>query len=116
MAAASVVRFSLKRGKFEGGTMIRKIAPAPLIAIVFFIVLIICSFPVSAFDVVTIVGEVNDANQIISEGDIYEVGDTLKGDDLAKNYIGQKVKVTGKMRIEGDMRILEITALEVVEK
>jgi hypothetical protein len=44
------------------------------------------------------------------------VDDTPKGDDLVKSYIGQKVKVTGKMRIEGDMRILEITALEGVEK
>jgi hypothetical protein len=116
MAAASVVRFSLKRSKYEGGTMNRKTAPAPLLALVFFIVLFVGSFPVSAFDVVTIVGEVNDANQIISEGDIYEVDDTPPGDDLVKNYIGQKVKVTGKMRIEGDMRILDITALEVVEK
>ena len=96
--------------------MNRKTAPAPLLALVVFIVLIIGSFPVSAFDVVTIVGEVNDANQIISEGDIYEVDDTAQGDDIAKRYIGKKVKVTGKLRIEGDMRILDITELEVLEK
>ena len=48
------------------------------------------AFSISAFDVITIVGEVNDANQIISEGNIYEVYDTLKGDDLVKNHIGQK--------------------------
>jgi hypothetical protein len=74
------------------------------------------AFSISAFDVITIVGDVNDANQIISEGDIYEVDDTSRGDDLVKNKISQKVKVSGKMRIEGHMRIIEITALEVVEK
>lgn len=55
------------------------------IALVFFVVLIVGSFPVSTFDVVTIVGEVNDANQIISDGEIYEVDDTQKGDDLVKS-------------------------------
>ena len=92
-----------------------KTAPVPLRAFIFFVVLIVGSFSVLAFDVVTIIGEVNDANQIISEGDIYEVDETLKGDDLVKNYIGQKVKVTGKMRIEGDMRILDVTKIEVVK-
>ena len=96
--------------------MNRKTAPAPLIALVPFIVLIIGSFPVSAFDVVTIVGEVNDANRIISDGEIYEVDDTPQGNDLVKSYVGQRVKVIGKLRIESDMRILDITELKVVEK
>ena len=93
-----------------------KIETAPLIALVFSIVLIIGSLPVPAFDVVTIVGKVNGTNQIISDGEIYEVDDTPQGDDLVKNYIGQKVKVTGKMRIEGDMRILDVTAFEIIEE
>ena len=96
--------------------MNQKTAPAPLIALVFFFMLIIGASPVSAFDVVTIVGEVNDANQIISDGEIYEVDDTPQGDDLVKNHISKKVKVTAKMRIEGDMRLLDVTAFEVVEE
>jgi hypothetical protein len=79
-------------------------------------VLIIGSFPSLAFDVITIVGKVNDSNQIVVDGDIYEVDDTPQGDDLVKNYINQKVKVTGKLRIEGDMRIMGVTAFEVVEE
>ena len=75
--------------------MNRKTAPTLFIGFVFFIVLIISSFPVSAFDVVTVVGEVNDANQIMSDGEIYEVDDTPQGDDLVKNYIGKRVKVPG---------------------
>ncbi len=96
--------------------MNRKTAPVPLVAFIFFVVLIVCSFSVSAFDMVTIVGEFNHANQILSDGDIYEVDDTSQDDDLAKNYIGQKVKVTGKMRLEGDMRILDVTKIELVKE
>jgi hypothetical protein len=65
---------------------------------------------------ITMVGEVNDANQIISDGKIYEVDDTPQGDDLVKNHISKKVKVTAKIRIERDMRILDVTAYEVVEE
>jgi hypothetical protein len=96
--------------------MNRKIESALLIAFVLFMVLIIGSFSLPAIDAVTIVGKVNDSNQIIAEGEIYEVDDTPEGDDLVKNYIGQKVKVTGKLRIEGDMRILDVTKFEVVKE
>ena len=96
--------------------MNRKTGIALLIAFVFFTVLNIGSFPVLAFDVITIVGKVSDANQIVSDGEIYEVDDTPHGDDLVKNYIGRKVKVTGKLRIEGDMRIIDVTGFEVVKK
>ena len=96
--------------------MNRKIKTSSLMAFVFFVVLIIGAFPGMAFDTITIVGEVNDSNQILVDGDIYEVDDTPQGDDLVKNYIGRKVKVTGKLRIEGDMRIFEVTAFEVVKE
>ena len=93
-----------------------KTKTALLIASVFFMVLNIGSFPVLAFDMITIVGEVNVANQIVSDGEIYEVDDTPQGDDLVKNYIGQKVKVTGKLRIEGDMRIIDVTKFEIIKE
>ena len=93
--------------------MNRKTATAPLTIVIFIMALIIGSFPVAAFDLVTIVGEVTDTNQILAEGEIYEVDDTPQGDDLVKNYIGRKVKVTGKLRIEGDMRVLDVTKFEV---
>ena len=96
--------------------MNRKNKIAALIVLCSFMVLVTGSFPISAFDVITIVGEVNDANQIISDGEIYEVDNTPQGDDLVKNHISKKVKVTAKMRIEGDMRILDVTTFEVVEE
>lgn len=96
--------------------MNRKTVVAQITAGVFFTVLIIGAFSVSAFDVVTIVGKVNGAGQIIVDGEIYEVDDTPEGNELVKHYVGRKMKVTGKLRIEGDMRILDITKFEVAKE
>ena len=96
--------------------MNRKIDTATWIALFSLIAFVIGASPVLASDVITITGEINDTYQIVSDGEIYEVDDTPQGDDLVKNYISRKVKVTGKLRIEGDMRIIAVTAFEVVEE
>jgi hypothetical protein len=116
MVAEPVIKLTRNTGKTAGTTMNRKSKTATLIALFFIMAPIIGTLPISAFDVITIVDEVNDANQIISDGEIYGVNDTPQGDDLVKNYMGQKVKVTGKMRIEGDMRIIDVRAIEFVEE
>jgi len=94
--------------------MYRKMHTTSLIVVIGFMMLIVGSLPVRAFDVVTIVGKVTHTNQIAVGDEIYEVDHTPQGDDLVQNYIGQKVKVTGKLRIEGDMRIIDVTKFEVV--
>ena len=71
--------------------------------------------PLPASDV-TIVGEVNDSNQIVADEVIFEVDDTPEGKNLVTNYIGKTVKVTGKLNIEGDMRIIAVKKFEVVEE
>ena len=73
-------------------------------------------FPPLATDMVTIIGEVNETNQIVVEGDIYEVDDTPAGDDLVKNYIHQTVQVSGKLSIEGDMRIIAVKSFKIIKK
>ena len=73
-------------------------------------------FPPLASDIVTIIGDVNETNQIVVDGAIYEVDDTPVGDDLVKNYIHQKVEVIGKLSIEGDMRIIAVKSFKIVEK
>jgi len=65
---------------------------------------------------VTIVGEVNHTNQIVVDDIIFEVDDTPEGDNLLTNFIGKKVKVTGLLIIDGDMRIIAVKSFEVVEK
>lgn len=60
------------------------------------VVLWILTFPALA-DKVTLVGEVNDNQEIVTEGQIYTVGDSAVGDDLVRNYISQRVKVVGRI-------------------
>jgi len=63
---------------------------------------------------ITIVGEVNDTQQIVAEGQIYEVANTPMGDDLVVNYIAVKVKVTGKVEEKEDMKIITVKSFNAV--
>lgn len=73
------------------------------------------STPVSATEI-TIVGEVNDSYQIVADGQIYEVAETPIGDDLVKNYIAEKVAVTGTVEETDEMKIITVTSFKVVPK
>lgn len=67
-------------------------------------------------DRVTLVGEVNDNQEIVAEDQIYTVGDSAVGDDLVLNYISQRVKVVGKI-VEGEEgKIIIVESFEVVEE
>jgi len=77
------------------------------------IVLWLFSLPALA-DKVTLVGEVNDNQEIVTEDQIYTVGDSAVGDDLVRNYISQRVKVVGRI-VEGDEgKIIIVEFFEVV--
>ena len=79
------------------------------------IALWIFTSPVLA-DRVTLVGEVNDNQEIVAEDQIYTVGDSAVGDDLVLNYISQRVKVVGKI-VEGEEgKIIIVEFFEVVEE
>jgi hypothetical protein len=70
--------------------------------------------PACRADVVTIIGEVNDAQQIVADNQLYEVADNALGDDLVYNYISEKVKVTGSVEERDDMKIITVMSFEVV--
>ena len=79
------------------------------------IALWIFTFPALA-DKVTLVGEVNDNQEIVTEDQIYTVGDSAVGDDLVLNYISQRVKVIGRI-VEGEEgKIIIVEFFEVVEE
>ena len=63
---------------------------------------------------ITLVGEVNDTQQIVADGQIYEVANTPAGDDLVINYIAVKVKVTGTVEEKEDMKIITVKAFKAV--
>ena len=65
-------------------------------------------------DVVTIIGEVNDAQQIVADNQLYEVAENALGDDLVYNYISERVKVTGTVEEKDDMKIITVMSFEVL--
>jgi hypothetical protein len=79
------------------------------------IVLGIFAFPALA-DKATLVGEVNDNQEIVTEGQVYTVGDSAVGDDLVRNYISQRVKVVGRIVETEDGKVIIVDSFEVVEE
>ncbi|MEJ2729807.1 MAG: hypothetical protein P8185_15100 [Deltaproteobacteria bacterium] len=71
------------------------------------------SYVVFAGDI-TIVGEVNDTQQVVADGKIYDVAATEKGDDLVTNYISEKVEVTGTVEQKEEMTIITVKSFKVV--
>ena len=67
-------------------------------------------------EMVTLVGEVNDNQEIVTEGQIYRVGDSAVGDDLALNYISQRVKVIGRIAEDDEGKIIIVESFEVVDE
>ena len=77
------------------------------------IILLIGVAPVIAKEVV-IVGEVNEEFQIVADGIIYEIADNEQGNFIRRNLISNKVKVTGTVSHEGDIKIITVTSFEVL--
>ena len=63
---------------------------------------------------VSIVGEVNDNYQIVANGQIYEIADTPKGNELAENHISAKVKVTGNVEERDEMKIITVSDYQLM--
>ena len=68
-------------------------------------------------DEVTIVGEITEEHQIVTEdGQVYEVADTDIGDDLMNQVdAGKKVKIKGTVKEEEGQKIIDVTSYEVIE-
>ena len=65
---------------------------------------------------VTLVGEINDAYQLVADNEVYDIDDTPLGDDLAQNYISMRVKVTGTVRQGEELRIIRVKSFEAVDE
>ena len=64
----------------------------------------------------TITGEVNDANQIVTpNGDVYEVLETEKGAELAAN-IGKTVEVQGTVAESDGLKTIDVAAFKLIEQ
>jgi hypothetical protein len=78
------------------------------------VVVIFCLLPVCWAAEVTIIGEVNDTQQIVADKQIYEVDENPLGDDLVYNHVSERVKVTGIISEKDGMKIITVTRFEVV--
>lgn len=74
---------------------------------------LLMAVPALAGDV-TLVGEVNDNYQLVSNGQVYEIADTPKGNEMAENFISAKVKVTGTVEEKNEMKTITVASFEVV--
>ena len=80
-------------------------------------ILILMTIPLAAMasGETTIEGEVNDNFQIVdSTGQVYEVADTEKGNDLVENHIGEKAKVTGTVEQDQEIKIITVTTFKII--
>lgn len=65
---------------------------------------------------VTIVGEVNDQYQIVAQdGIIYEIADTELGNEVLK-LIGEVVEVTGDVKEEDGVKVLDVKSFKAKEE
>ena len=87
-----------------------------LFVAVFIITTAVCLLisPVAAFKI-TLVGEVTDNRQFLSDNEIYEIDNNTVGEDLVLNYMAEKVKVVGILKETRDSKIIKVESFEVVE-
>jgi len=90
----------------------------------FFVILIafcLLAAPAAALRV-TLVGEINDNNQLVADNEIYEIANNAVGDDLVFNFIAQKVKIVGQVKVVGqsdqsdEYKIITVESFEVLEE
>lgn len=85
-----------------------------IIGTVLAIFLFLCTAMPALASEVTLIGEVNDNYELVANGQIYEIADTPKGNELAENFISAKVKVTGSVEVSNDMNTLTVASFEVL--
>ena len=70
---------------------------------------------VMASEPITIQGAINDSYQMVdSNGQVYEIADTAKGNDLVENHIGETAKVVGTVQQDQDVKIITVTTFEIL--
>jgi hypothetical protein len=63
----------------------------------------------------TLIGEINDSYQVVADGQIYEIADTDKGNELAEMHMGAKAKVTGTVETSDGMMVINVASYEILD-
>ena len=78
-------------------------------------VVLLCG-PVISDESIVIIGTVNEYSQIVADNDqVYEIGDTEKGEELAQ-LVDRRVIVTGTVIEEEDTKVVMVTSYEVTKE
>ena len=109
-------RIFARRGAYVNGENIMKRSLVAIIIMLEIICLLCLLASPAIAKRVTLIGEVNDNQQIVAENEIYDVDDNAAGDDLVTNHIAQKVKVVGQIRESDELKIITVESFEVVEE
>lgn len=64
---------------------------------------------------VTLIGEINDTQQLVAGNQIYEVGPGEMGDYLVTRLISQKVEVIGELIEKDDTKTIIVRSYRVLE-
>ncbi len=95
--------------------MFRQVRRVACVGLVLAVVVVLIPGLALGGGTVSIVGEVNDDFQIVTDNDqVYEIMTDDKGEELIGNA-GKRVKVTGEVLEEGADRSIKVLSYEVLE-
>ena len=79
-------------------------------------IFIVTSLAYTQSEKITLVGEINDTHQLVTDGEIFDIADTPAGDSLAQDYISMKVKVIGMVEPGDELRVIRVISFETVDE
>jgi hypothetical protein len=98
----------------EGEAMLQKAKGMVVLGSVLAMAIFLMSGMAFAGDTVSLVGEINDDFQIVTDnGETYEVMMSDQGIDLI-DHAGERVRVTGEIIEEGEDRVIDVLSYEVL--
>ena len=78
-------------------------------------IVLLCG-PAISDESIVIIGTINEYSQIVADNDqVYEIGDTEKGEELAQ-LVDRRVRVTGTVIEEEDTKVIMVTSYEVTKE
>ena len=94
----------MKRGKMK-----------TMMALITLIMVVVAPLAAMASETMTIEGEINDTRQVVSsDGQVYDIADNGQGNELIESHIGERVKVSGSVEEEDDVKILTVSSFEIL--
>ena len=83
--------------------------------LVIMVVMVFAGSAMAASELIVLQGQVTEDSQILDdEGNVFDIADTEKGNELIEN-VGQKVEIEGTVMEEEGGKVLTVESLRIVE-